>query len=154
MGSISDRIGIAARIAAGPKGVKTVDLPPEFYSELADTALFRVLDMFKTEGRPRDHFWKVVEVADNAGVYELTSEEKIDSVVADARRQIEQRIPWPPEEKNGTQNDRMRQAVDDDARCKNWDSNQWAKFLGCRADRVRTLTMWRSLQQMKKAKHV
>lgn len=149
MGSISDRIGIAA----GPKSVKTVDLPPEFVREFADEALSRVLHMFNYEGRPLDHFWKVVEVAENAGVYEVTSGEKIRNVVADARRQIKQRIPWPPEQKNGTQNDRMRQAVDDDARRAGWDCNQWADFLGCRPCRVRKLPAWRSLQQMKKARH-
>ena len=93
-------VAVRERIKLGPKGVKTVDLPSEFYLELVELAFGRVLDMFKAEGRPRDHFWKVVEIADNAGVYELTSEEKIDSLVADARRQIEQRIPHPAQQKD------------------------------------------------------
>ena len=87
------------RIRLGPEGVSKPDLPTDYSRNLAELAFARVLDAFKAEGRPLAHFWKVTKVAENAGVYELTSEEAINDAVAAARRQIEQRIPHPAQQK-------------------------------------------------------
>lgn len=92
------------------------------------------------------------------GAAEVASEQR-EKILSDrvAERMSDVHADKPKrlaKQKGETQDDRMRQAVDDDARRAAWDSNRWADFLDCRADRVRKLRMWRSLQGMKKAKHV
>ncbi len=93
------------RMQLGPEGASKPDLPTDFSRNFAERAFARVLDDFKAEGRPLAHFWKVEKVAENAGVYELTSEEAINDAVAAARRQIEQRIPHPAQQKEEPKNE-------------------------------------------------
>lgn len=96
------------RLELGPEGASKPDLPTDYSRNLAELAFARVLDAFKAEGRPLAHFWKVTKVAENAGVYELTSEEAINDAVAAARRQIEQRIPHPAQQKSETNGNASR----------------------------------------------
>ena len=44
-------------------------------------------------------------------------------------------------------NDRMRQAIDDDARRTSWKSADWAEFLGVGDSYVRKLPMWKTLRR-------